>query len=100
MGPTFSIEVSSPQDNIHVSSAAAAAAAAANCIFLKDEDESVVGQEGLVSARRINELDNSSDSSSSIGAPDDSDEEEVDSGSSSKGAIASLDSLEDSLPVK
>ncbi|EEF46794.1 conserved hypothetical protein [Ricinus communis] len=102
VGPTFSIEVSSPQDNHpRVDSAAP------NCIFLKDEEDDEIG--GLISTRigpgiRINELDdNSTDSSSSIGAPDDSDEEgeEVDSGSSSsKGAIVSLDALEDSLPIK
>lgn len=111
MGPTFSIEVSSPtafvvpssQDNLHGS------AAPSPCIFLKQDDDDG-GSEGLISSRIPPEkpLDYSSDSSSSIGVPDDSEEEkdeeeegeEVDSSVSLKGAFACLDSLEDSLPIK
>lgn len=110
MGPTFSIEVSpsppfvipSSQDNHHAS--------ASSCIFFnEDDDDDDDGGRGSLISNRIRpdkSLDDSSDSSSSIGAPDDSEEEEqegeeeVDSAVSRKGALVSLDSLEDSLPIK
>ncbi|KDP33455.1 hypothetical protein JCGZ_07026 [Jatropha curcas] len=108
VGPTFSIEVSSPtpyvvppsQDKHHTS-------AAAPCIFLKEEEDDNDVAQGMISSRigsgiEINGPDDSSDNSSSIGAPDDSeeDEEEVNSVLSSKGGLGSLDSLEESLPIK
>lgn len=85
MSSTFGIEVSPP-------SAAAYVSQENSCIFLK-EDKSV-GSGRLIGAPDVD----SSDSSSSIGAPDDSDEEEGEE--VSKAAFNSLDSLEESLPIK
>ncbi|OMO90608.1 hypothetical protein COLO4_19023 [Corchorus olitorius] len=103
VGPTFGVASSAatfvrdrPQEKISSSS----------CLFLKEDD--VVGGaddptgDGSGSDRGSPEL--SSDSSSSIGVPgDSSDEEEDEDGVVSSGpslGLASLSSIEDSLPIK
>ncbi|XP_065850632.1 protein OXIDATIVE STRESS 3 LIKE 4-like [Euphorbia lathyris] len=94
VGPTFGIEVSS-------SSSAAAYVSSQDensppCIFLKEDE--IVGSGSLIGAP-----DASSGSSSSIGSPDDSEDEEgeeVNSVILSKSGLSSLDSLEESLPIK
>ncbi|KAE8735196.1 Exocyst subunit exo70 family protein G1 [Hibiscus syriacus] len=86
VGPTFGIEVApSPaysRDNISSSA----------CLFIKDEV-------GGGSDPRTPDL--SSDTSSSIGSPGDSDvEDEEEDGVVSSAGLASLSSVEDSLPIK
>ncbi|GAV77878.1 hypothetical protein CFOL_v3_21346 [Cephalotus follicularis] len=113
VGPTYGIDVTSSQAVAFVADrisngdkVVAAAAAAGGCLLLKGEE--VTDQNGNGSGS------DSSDSSSSIGAPGESEEsddeeekeEDDDDVSSSKvksglnGSLASLGSLEDSLPIK
>ncbi|XP_011044985.1 PREDICTED: uncharacterized protein LOC105140029 [Populus euphratica] len=103
VGPTFSIggDVSStgstyvvappPQEKHQVG-------VAPPFLFLKDGD----GDESPISSRAGSgsHPDDLSDSSSSIGAPDDSDEDEEDGVVSSNNALDSLNSMEDALPIK
>ncbi|XP_050220019.1 KID-containing protein 1-like [Mercurialis annua] len=115
VGPTFSIEVSSPSQDLHHHHGDSASASSHTRVFL--EDGQILGQDHRLISSRIgsglgrpnHELDEdedddtSTDGSSSIGDPDDSDlddDDEADSGGSIKGALGSLDSLEDSLPIK
>ncbi|KAJ8758719.1 hypothetical protein K2173_000440 [Erythroxylum novogranatense] len=98
VGPTFSVDVSSP---------AATGEKLPASLFLKAEGEEAEDRK-LVSGRigsgvGFGRTEDSSESSSSIGAPDDSDDEEgeeVDSSVSSNLGLGSLDSLEESLPIK
>ncbi|XWS70562.1 hypothetical protein CRYUN_Cryun03dG0058100 [Craigia yunnanensis] len=96
VGPTFGIEVTAsatfvrdrPQEKI-----------SSSCLFLKEDD---VGGDGSTPRSGLDSPDVSSESSSSIGSPVDTDDEEeegvVSSGGS--GGLASFGSLEDSLPIK
>ena len=102
MGPTFGIEVSST--TAYVMDTAQDKHAVASCLFLNDDDGAGIRVPNKPQA------DESSENSSSIGAPEDSD----DDGASSHGdgdadevqskfrggSLASLDSLEESLPIK
>ncbi|OMO86115.1 hypothetical protein CCACVL1_09779 [Corchorus capsularis] len=106
VGPTFGVKVASsaatfgrdrPQEKISSSS----------CLFLKEDDDVVGGADdptGDGSGSDPGSPELSSDSSSSIGVPDDStDEEEDEDGVVSSGpslGLASLSSIEDSLPIK
>ena len=91
MGPTFGIDVmdrSGGTDQRRV----------ATCLFLKDDDNVAVPGKALEL-----EDDDLSESSSTIEAPDDSEDEDNDDVSSKEGrggGFASLGSLEDSLPIK
>ncbi|XVE53476.1 hypothetical protein DITRI_Ditri03aG0006300 [Diplodiscus trichospermus] len=86
-GPTFGIEVAGDRPQEKISS---------RCLFLKEDDDDGGG------GSNDPNLDVSSESSSSIGAPGDSDDEEEEGVVSSGGdlGLASLGSLEDSLPIK
>lgn len=106
MGPTFGIEVSSSA--AYVRDSAQDKHAVASCLFLKDDDS---GSGPGICAPKEPQPDDSSDNSSSIGAPDDSDDggasphgggddEEVQSKFRGVGSLSSLDSLEESLPIK
>ncbi|XVF48193.1 hypothetical protein PTKIN_Ptkin03bG0170800 [Pterospermum kingtungense] len=106
VGSTFGIEVAAstktyvrdrpqpqPQPQEKVSS---------SCLFLKEQEDDVGGHDSTTGSNRVSP-DLSSDSSSSIGSPGDTDDEEEEGGvvsSGGSGVFASLDSLEDSLPVK
>lgn len=119
MGPTYDMEVSAspscirdnttgvpspskPQDKVVVSSSS-------SCLFLNDEDEDDRGGEGDLRKTRVKfgssyGSDGSSESSSSIGVPEDS-EDENDEVSSCKGEESqlnkfSMDLFGDSLPIK
>ncbi|PON73045.1 stress response NST1-like protein [Parasponia andersonii] len=114
VGPTFSIEVSPPA---YVTEAAQDKhAMASSCLFLKEEDDcgGSSSSTGICAPKDPRRADVSSDSSSSIGAPDDSDDDgggasfhggdvDADNEVESKlrvGSLSSLDSLEESLPIK
>ncbi|WCJ30503.1 Protein OXIDATIVE STRESS 3 LIKE 4 [Euphorbia peplus] len=102
VGPTFGIEVSSPSSSsaaataVYVSSQDENASPPPPCIFLKEDE--IAGSRSSIGAPD----DDSSGSSSSIGAPDDSEDEgeEVNSSILSRSGLSSLDSLEESLPIK
>ncbi|KAK6274236.1 hypothetical protein POUND7_011319 [Theobroma cacao] len=105
VGSTFGIEVAAsatyvrdrPQEKISSSSSSAAA-----CLFIKEHDAGGADPTGEGTGSDLGSPELSSESSSSIGAPGDSDDEEeegvVSSGGS--GGLASLVSIEDSLPIK
>lgn len=105
VGSTFGIEVAAsatyvrdrPQEKISSSSSSAAA-----CVFIKEHDAGGADPTGEGTGSDLGSPELSSESSSSIGAPGDSDDEEeegvVSSGGS--GGLASLVSIEDSLPIK
>lgn len=101
MGPTFGIEIASsaaeyigdrPQEKLSSSS---------SCLFLKEVDAGGGGHNPIstpaVSDRGFPDV--SSESSSSIGAPGDFDDEDEEGVVSSGGSLG-LGSLEDSLPIK
>lgn len=97
--PSFGIDMSSSQACVRDSAQDNHAALTA-CLFSQNDDPALVG-----SGLGIHPNDESSDNSSSIGAPDDSEDEEDDASSKtdetqSSRALGSLDSLEESLPIK
>ncbi|KAF3446511.1 hypothetical protein FNV43_RR11690 [Rhamnella rubrinervis] len=111
VGPTFAIDVSSspaayvrdrgpvPAQDKH---------AVAPCLFLKDEG--LGSGIGICGTQKAPQEEDSSGSSSSIGVPDDSDEDDASSKGDGEGdevqskfrgvGLGSLDSLEESLPIK
>ncbi|XP_062164458.1 protein OXIDATIVE STRESS 3 LIKE 4-like [Alnus glutinosa] len=99
VGPVFGIEVRD-RSGVAVVPNDTDQRRVATCLFLKDDDVGVPG-------KALEQDDDLSESSSSIGAPDDSEDEDNDDVSSKEvrsgfngGGFAFLGSLEDSLPIK
>ncbi|XP_062099244.1 protein OXIDATIVE STRESS 3 LIKE 4-like [Humulus lupulus] len=102
VGPTFGIDVSSPP--AYVMDPAQDKHPVASCLFLKEDG---AGSEICV-PNKPQPADESSDCSSSIGAPEDSDEDGVSSQGDADevqskfrgGSFSTLDSIEEALPIK